>query len=198
MIRTIIQKQYWNILQLFYTNHNSPLHLRDISRKINLRESATSRHLQALEKTNILKSYQEANLKKYSLKKQVIPEIFSSFDVEKLEALPLLRKNALKEYLKALKNKPVLMIVFGSTAKGNYKEDSDLDIIEIFTTKTNTKDAKKHAEALTGISIQSFQITEANFYKELKMKEDKVIQSGINTGFPVFNNQYFYELIYNE
>ncbi|MEK6937606.1 MAG: nucleotidyltransferase domain-containing protein [Nanoarchaeota archaeon] len=198
MIRTIIQKQYWRILQLFYTNHNSLLHLRDISRKINLRESATSRHLQALEKTNILKSHKEANLKRYCIKKQALPEIFTLFDVEKLEALPLLRKNAIKEYLKALKNKPILMIVFGSTAKGNYKEDSDIDIIEIFTTKTNTKDAKNHAESLTGISIQTFQIIEANFYKELKMKEDMVIQSGINTGFPVFNNKYFYELMYNE
>ena len=198
MIRTIIQKQYWRILQLFYTNHNSLLHLRDISRKINLRESATSRHLQALEKTNILKSHKEANLKRYCIKKQAIPEIFTLFDVEKIEALPLLRKNAIKEYLKALKNKPILMIVFGSTAKGNYKEDSDIDIIEIFTTKTNTKDAKNHAESLTGISIQTFQIIEANFYKELKMKEDMVIQSGINTGFPVFNNKYFYELMYNE
>ena len=198
MVRTLIHKQYWDILQLFYTNHNSPLHLRDISRKIDLRESATSRHLHALEKTNVLKSYKEANLKKYLLKKQAIPEIFSLFDNEKLEALPLLRKNAIKEYLKALKNKPVLMIVFGSTAKGNYKDDSDIDIIEIFTTKTNTKDAKNHAESLTGMSIQTFQMTEENFYKELKMKEDMVLQSGINTGFPVFNNQYFYELMYNE
>ncbi len=198
MIRTIIHGQYWDILQLFYRNHNFPLHLRDISRKINLKESATSRHLQALEKKNILKSYKEANLKKYCIKKQVIPEIFTLFDNDKLGALPLLRKNAIKEYLKALISKPLLMIVFGSTAKGNYKDDSDIDIIEIFTTKTNTKDAKKHAEALTGMSIQTFQITEADFYKELKMKEDMVIQSGINTGFSVFNNKYFYELIYNE
>lgn len=198
MIRTIIHKQYWNILQLFYVNHNSPLHLRDISRKIHLKESATSRHLQALEKTNVLKSQREANLKKYSLKKPVIPKIFPFFDEEKLEALPLLRKNAIKEYLKALKNKPVLMIIFGSTAKGNYREDSDIDIIEVFPIKTNTKQAKAHAEALTGISIQLFQIIEADFYKELKIKEDKVVQSGVNTGFPVFNTKYFYELIYNE
>ncbi|MBI2112609.1 helix-turn-helix transcriptional regulator [Candidatus Woesearchaeota archaeon] len=198
MIRTIVHKQYWSILHLFYANHNSPLHLRDISRKIHLRESATSRHLQALEKTNILKSHKEANLKRYNIKKQAISKIFSLFDVEKLETLPLLRKNAIKEYLKALKNKPVLMIVFGSTAKGNYKDDSDIDIIEIFTAKTNTKDAKNHAESLTGMSIQPFQMTEANFYKELKMKEDMVIQSGINTGFPVFNSEYFYELMYDE
>ena len=198
MIRTIVYKQYWNILKLFYTNHNSPLHLRGISRMINLKESATSRHLQALEKTNILKSQKEANLKKYHIKTQVIPEIFSFFDEERLEALPLLRKNAIKEYLKVLENKPILMIIFGSTAKGNYTDDSDIDIIEVFPTKTNTAQAKTHAEALTGISIQSFQIKEANFYKELKIKEDQVMQSGISTGFPVFNNKYFYELRYHE
>ncbi|MBI2665778.1 nucleotidyltransferase domain-containing protein [Candidatus Woesearchaeota archaeon] len=197
MIRTIISKQYWNIFQLFYANHNNPLHLRDISRKIKLKESATSRHLHALENNNILKSQKDANLRKYCLKKQAIPEIFSLFDDEKLGHLPLLRKNAIKEYLAALKNKPILMVIFGSTAKGNYTDNSDVDILEIFSNKTETTKAKSHAGSLTGLKIQSFQITEADFYKELKMKEDMVIQSALNTGFPVFNNKFFYELIYN-
>ena len=194
MIRTIIQKQYWRILQLFYTNHNSLLHLRDISRKINLRESATSRHLQALEKTNILKSHKEANLKRYNIKKQALPEIFSLFDVEKQEALPLLRKNAINFYISHLKEKPIFIILFGSTAKGTFTDNSDIDIITIFNQKTNTKEAIKYAEAQTGIKISEFQLTYQQFIPELKLKQDNVIQAGIETGYPIFNQKYFHEV----
>ncbi len=194
MIRTIIQKQYWSILQLFYANHNSPLHLRDISRKIHLRESATSRHLHVLETTNILKSHKEANLKKYTLKKQAIAEIFSLFDNEKLEALPLLRKNAINFYINTLKEKPIFILLFGSTAKGTFRDDSDIDVITIFNQKTDTKEAIKYAEAQTGIKISEFQLTYNQFMTELKLEQDHVIQAGIETGYPIYNQIYFYEV----
>ncbi len=193
-IRTIIHTQYWSILQLFYTNHNSPLHLRDICRKINLRESATSRHLQALERVNILKSHKDANLKKYSIKKQAIPELFSLFDRDKLEALPLLRKNAIAFYIDALKEKPIFIILFGSTAKRTFRDDSDIDLITVFNKKKNTGDAIKYAEAQTGIRVNEFQLTYTEFVQELKLKQDNVIQAGIETGYPVYNQLYFEEI----
>jgi len=194
MIRTIIYAQYWKILQLFYSNHNISLHLRDISRKIGLKESATSRHLHALEKNNILKSYREANLRKYSLKREVISEIFTLFDQEKLEALPLLRKNALKFYVDRLKEKPIFIILFGSTAKGTFRENSDVDIIAVFNTKTNTKEARKYAEAQTSIRMSEFQVTYNQFIQELKLKQDQVIQAGLETGYPIYNQRFFYEV----
>ncbi|MBS3123330.1 nucleotidyltransferase domain-containing protein [Candidatus Woesearchaeota archaeon] len=197
-MKTIFKESIYSILSLFYNSRNKPYHLRDIARNVNLNESTVSARLTELEKEDILKSEKDGNLKKFKVKIKAIPKIFPLFDDEKLEHLPLLRKNAIKEYLNTSKTKPLLMIIFGSTAKGNYKDDSDIDILEVFSQKTNTKEAKSHAQALTGIKIQTFQITEENFYKELKIKEDRVIQSALNTGFPVFNNKYFYELIYYE
>ena len=194
MIRTITRPQYWSILKLFYGNHNTPLHLRDISRKINLRESATSRHLNALEKTNILKSQKEANLKKYNLKNQAIPEIFSLFDIERLEALPLLRINTIRFYINTLKEKPIFVILFGSTAKGHFRDDSDIDVISIFNKKTDTTEAIKYAEAQTGMKLSEFQLSYPQFIKELKLKQDNVIQAGIETGYPIYNQIYFYEV----
>jgi len=147
-----------------------------------------------LEKTNILKSYKEANLKKYSIKKQAIPEIFSLFDTEKLEALPLLRKNAIKFYITTLKEKPIFILLFGSTAKGTFRDDSDIDVITIFNKKTDTTEAIKYAEAQSGIKISEFQLTYKQFILELKLKQDNVIQAGIETGYPIFNPMYFYEV----
>ena len=119
------------------------------------------------------------------------------FDLEKLNALPNIRKNAIKYFLDYLKEKPLIAFVFGSTAKGTFKEDSDIDIFIITNSKINTEEAEKHAEALTGIRISTFQMRLEPFLKEIKLKEDPVIQSAIASGYPVLNNLYYYEILYN-
>jgi predicted nucleotidyltransferase len=193
-MKTIFKESIYSILRLFYENKNDALHLRDIARKAKLNESTVTTRLNQLEEANILSSKKDGNLKKFIVKNQALKIMFPLFDHEKLERLHLLRKNAVREYLDALVSKPLLAVVFGSTAKGSYKEDSDLDILAVFQKKTDTKKAKKHAQSLTGIRIQEFKLLEDEFYKELKYKQDHVVQSALNTGFPVFNYSYFYEV----
>lgn len=197
-MKTIIKTGAWKILKLFYENRNAPLHLREIARKSNLNESSISRHLNKLTNEGILKAIKEANLKKFYVNKKQLPGIFPLFDYEKLESLPLLRRDAIKTYINKLKHKPLLIIIFGSTAKGTYKDNSDIDVLIITSSKGTDKEAAKYAESQTGLRIQTFEMTENNFKKELKTKEDKVIQAALETGFPVFNAKYYYDLIYNE
>ena len=195
-MQTLIKTGIWKILKLFYSNRNKPVHLREIARLSGMNESTASLHLRNLVKDGILKHMSEGNLKKFSVSKTVIPEIFPLFDHERLEKLPLLKKNAIKLYIKSLENKPVLLIVFGSTAKGSFKENSDLDLFEVSSIK-NTK-AEKFAEAQTGVHLQVFRLSENDFINEIITKKDKVLQSAINSGFPAFNQKYFYEVIFNE
>ncbi len=197
-MQTILKPAMYKILKLFYQNKNQQLHLREIARRTNLNESAITRHLNNLSNEKILKTEKEANLKKFSIRNKQIPKIFLFFDNEKLDHLPLLRRNAIKEYINHLEKKPVLMITFGSTAKGTFKDDSDLDILEVYNNKQDNKKAEKEAEKLTGIKIQVKQLTEKHFYKELIEKKDQVIQSALNTGFPIFNKEYYYGVIYHE
>ncbi len=196
-MKTILKPAVYKILNLFYKNKNTPLHLRDISRKTGMNESSIFRQLNILVKSGILKSHLEANLKKFKLNTLILPDIFPLFDQERIQNLPLLRKNALKYYLEQLPVKPLLAIVFGSTAKGTFRDDSDLDLLII--TNSNQKDieAKKYVSALTNMRIQSFTLTEKRFKQELLTKQDKVVQSALETGFPIFNAKYFYEVIYH-
>ena len=46
-----------------------------------------------------------------------------------------------------------------------------------------------YVEAQTGIKLQIFRIRETQFYKELKLKNDRVVQAALETGFPVFNGK---------
>ncbi|MBI3036058.1 nucleotidyltransferase domain-containing protein [Candidatus Woesearchaeota archaeon] len=196
-MQTIIKPGIWKILKIFYNNRNKPVHLREIARLSSMNESTVSLHLKNLVKDGILKFISEGNLKKFYVSKSSIPEIFPLFDQERLEKLPLLRKNAIKMYIKSLENKPLLLIIFGSTAKGSFKEDSDLDLFEIFSIKKDVK-AEKLVEAQTGVHIQVFRLSEKDFLNEIITKNDKVLQSAINSGFPAFNQKYFYEVIFNE
>lgn len=172
------------------------MHLREISRNIHLREGALTRHLNKLIKNNILTFEHEGNLKKFNLIN--VSKIFPIYDFNRYEKLPFIRKNTIKLYLDALAEKPIFMILFGSTAKGNYKDDSDIDLITIFNKKTDTKKAIKYAEAQTSIKISEFQLTYGEFTKELKLKQDNIIQAGIETGYPIYNQIFYYEVIKNE
>ncbi len=196
-MQTIIKQGIWKILKIFYSNRNKPIHLRKIARLSGMNESTISSHLKNLVKGGIMKHISEGNLKKFYVDQSYIPKIFPLFDQEKLENLPLLRKNAIKLYLRSLENTPLFIIVFGSTAKGTFKEDSDLDLIEIYSIKGNIK-AENLVEAQTGIHLQIFRMNEKEFLNEIITKKDKVLQSALNTGFPVFNQKYFYEVVYHE
>jgi len=194
-MKGLLKNSFWRVLELFYENKNTPVHLREISRKIKLNESTTFVHLNNLVKIGILRTNKDGNLKKFYVKKAQIPYLFPMFDHEKLESLPLLRRDAIKLYLQKLESKPLLLVVFGSTAKGIFRKDSDIDLLEI-RVKEDKKTPEKYVEAQTGIKLQVFKISERDFYMELKLKKDNVIQSALETGFPVFNLEYFYEIIY--
>ena len=195
-MQTIIKPGIWKILNIFYNNKDKPVHLREIARLSHMNESTASMHLNSLVKNRILRAEADGNLKKFYISKNYIPMVFPLFDYERLENLPLLRKNAIKLYIKSLESKPLLTVVFGSTAKGNFKNESDLDILEVSNSKDNK--AKKIAEAQTGIHMQVFRMGEKQFMEELISKKDNVAQSALNTGFPVFNQKYYYDVIYHE
>ncbi|MBU1129440.1 MAG: nucleotidyltransferase domain-containing protein [Nanoarchaeota archaeon] len=196
-METIIKKPIYNILELFYENKNQPLHLRDIARKVNLNESSVSRHLNFLVKKEILKQKLDGNLKKFCLSINQISNIFLIYDNKKINSLPLLRKKAIEMYLEKLSLKPIFVVLFGSTAKGTFRNNSDLDFLEVYNSKPKNNEAPKYVESQTGIKINSFQLTEKQFKEELRTEKDKTISSAINTGFPVFNQKHYWSLIYN-
>lgn len=195
---TILRPGIETIMRVFYENKDSKIHLRELARKTNLYGQSIVRYTKALEK-DILQSEKDGNQKKYSTRKnKKVYAIYTIFDINKLEKLPEIRKNAIQTYLKNLPEQPVHAILFGSTAKENYTKDSDIDIFIITNKKIDTTEAEKETDNQTAIKISSFQITHKDFIKELKLKEDKVMQSAITTGYPIINHIRYYEELNNE
>ena len=88
--------------------------------------------------------------------------------------------NAIKIYLDNLSERPVFAVFFRSTAKGTYKEDSDIDILIITNNKISTEKAQKETDALTAMKISTFQIIYKDFLIDLKMKEDTLNKTEIH------------------
>jgi predicted nucleotidyltransferase len=196
---TLIKNGMYQLLYIFYTNQGKRIHLRELSRMTEMYGQSISRYLQELEKKHILKSEKEGNLKQYFLMHNQETYIFlAMFDIEKYNKLPLLRKQAISTYLHSLPYPPVFAVLFGSTAKETYKENSDIDILIITPTKIDAHKAEKEVDALHAVKISTFQMTFQNFIKELKLKEDPVVQSAINTGYPLVNHVSYYEVLHNE
>ena len=194
----MIQTGHSKILRLFYENKRANLHLRDIARKTKLYPNSTTRFLNQLEKEGILTSQKDGNLKKYRIKKsERLNNIFNSFDIERLNKLPLARRRAVTYFLDKLQEKPIIVLLFGSTAKETFRKDSDIDLLLIVNKKIDAEKSKDFVDAQIGIKINCFQITYEEFKKEIKLKEDKVIQSALNTGYPIFNQMLFYEVYLN-
>lgn len=193
-METIFKAGYKKIMKVFYENKNSKIHLREIARRTKMNENSVSRFLNQLEKQEILKSKKEANLKKYFIvKNKKTFSLFILFDVYRLESLPKIRQRAINYFLKELDVLPIIVILFGSSAKMNYKNDSDIDLLLIVNEKIKVSKSEKNSEAQTGLKISAIQISYKDFKKELKNKEDEVIQSAINSGYPLTNHIMYYE-----
>ena len=196
---TILKPGYLKIMQLYYHDKTMKLHLREIARRTKLHEPSTYRFLNSLEEEKILLSVKEGNLKKYFVRHNIRAHyIFQAFDLDRFERLPSIRSKAIKTYLDNLNHKPVFAVLFGSTAKGTYNKESDIDLLIIMNDNISLVNAQKEANALTGIKISTFQMTYNDFMVELKMKEDKMVQSALNTGYPLLNHIEYYEALYNE
>ncbi len=194
----MIQTGHSKILRLFYLHKKSSFHLRDLARRTKLYPNSVTRFLNQLEKEGILTSQKDGNLKKYRIKKsEKLSNIFASFDIERLNKLPLSRRRAINYFLDKLNEKPLVVLLFGSTAKETFRKGSDIDLLLIVNKKIDIEKAKDYVDAQIGIKINCFQITYEEFKKEIKLKEDKVIQSALNTGYPIFNQLLFYKVYLN-
>ena len=192
-MKTIMKPGIYKILKIFYQNRNQPLPLRALARETGLNESSISRHINSLLKGKVLKSEEDGNRKQFCVNPAFVPQLFPLYDYERLNKLPLLRRNAIYEYLRRSHPKPLLAIVFGSTAKSTFREDSDLDILQIHPLSTDLHNRAKEVEAQTAISLQVLSLTSTQLEEAFRSK-DPVVLAAFKTAFPIFNHAYFYEI----
>jgi len=191
------------LLRYFYEYRKG--HVRQIKKAVKLSEHTLLKYLNSLEKRKMLNSRSEGNLKIYEvrLESALVKVFFSYFDLEKLELLEYKRGKAVKMFVEEVKNLkiPYFVLLFGSTAKGNYTAKSDIDIIVVFDLLGKDLNVKidvikKNILAEIGLKANYIVMKLGEFLKEKENKQNYALQDAITSGYPVFGNQLYYEVIF--
>ncbi len=192
-METIFRKGIYEILKVFYENSNSTIHLREISRRTGLNINSVSRFLNSLVVSKVLISEKKGNSRNFFISQKFKKTIFPIFDFERFEKISFVRRKSVQDYISLIETKPFCLILFGSTAKGNSTSDSDMDIVEITNSKEKTNRILKKIESERGVRLHVIRTSFKDFKK--MNNDDLVIKSAMETGFPIFGKDFFYEVI---
>ena len=92
---------------------------------------------------------------------------------ENFLALPQKISNAITEFLNELKEKPLIALIFGSYAKGNFTKESDIDLLLVFQ-EIKQKDIENTAKMIstrTNTKISPVYVNYGEFEKNFLNKE---------------------------
>ena len=192
-----------DLLRYFYEYRKG--HVRQVKKAVRLSEHTLLKYLGCWKERRMLISRSEGNLKIYEvrLESALVKVFFSYFDLDKLELLEYKRGKAVKMFVEEVKNFkiPYFVLLFGSTVKENYTAKSDIDIIvvfDVFGKDLNVKIdvIKKNILAEIGLNVNYIVMKLDEFLKEKENKQNYALQDAITSGYPVFGNQLYYEVIF--
>jgi predicted nucleotidyltransferase len=167
------------ILALYRNNYKASMHLREIARETNVDVKAIQLQLQKLEKTNITTSTMKGKNKEYSLNLNNYTTKYYMTLAETFTTINYLSKNyEIKKLITETENQlGNSTILFGSYAREETTEESDIDLLIITDTKPDTN-AIKEAGKLINREINVKFTTEEQFQNGL-MNNDPLIREVI-------------------
>ena len=177
------------ILEQIYLNLG--IHKRELSKRLKLGMPSIDYALPKIE--NLLKKQKAGNQIKYFLdySKDELSPALSIVEYVRLERLPTKVRLAVRDFLKELKHKPVLALIFGAYAHDSYTKESDIDILLVFQKIDVAKQIENSAKKISMktntqlnpvyLDYNSFKESFHNPTKEFfkKLKKDKLILVGV-------------------
>ncbi len=167
------------------------IHKRELSKQLKVGMPSIDYALKKIER--LLEKQKSGNQIKYFLdySKKGLTPMLHEVEYSRFDKLPAKIKLSIKEFLKELKEKPIIAVIFGSYAKGDYTKNSDIDILLVFQKLENEKQIENTAKRIsmrtnTKISPvyldyksfrESFHNSTKKFFRNLK--ENKTILVGI-------------------
>ncbi len=177
------------------------IHKRELSKQLKLGMPSIDYGLKKISK--LIKQKKSGNQINYFLdysKEELAPSL-NTVEHSRFERLPAKVKLAINDFLKELDAKPVVVIIFGSYASGNYTKNSDIDLLLVFQKIEDSKKIENVAKKISMktntqlnpvyLSYQEFKESFHNSTKEFfkKLKKDKIILIGI---------EWWRQLVYEE
>src|SRR3989339_249327 len=118
-----------DVLSQIYAHEG--VHIRELSRRLKLSIPAVKNQVDKLLKEGLItKKYEGRNLKLYiNRKNRSLTPYLYQIEEMRLKKLPKSIGDAVFDLISSLENKPLMVIIFGSYAKGTFTKSSDLDVM---------------------------------------------------------------------
>jgi len=178
-----------DVLSQIYAHEG--VHIRELSRRLKLSIPAVKNQVDKLLKEGLItKKYEGRNLKLYiNRKNRSLTPYLYQIEEMRLKKLPKSIGEAVFDLISSLENKPLMVIIFGSYAKGTFTKSSDLDVMLVFNKPDEETEKKaKLVGSRHGISLEPVYLSWGSFRKKFfdekdafmkELKENKIIVTGI-------------------
>ena len=183
------------IYKAYFESTKNRLYFNEIKELSQLSDSSLTNTLNKLTKSNVLTQEKTKSNTFYKINnKKIFALKFSEIAVQIFNNLNNGVKVPLRNFLKNIPKEIYTIVLFGSASRKEEQKGSDIDLLIIVNKKINLTNNKKEAEITSKYPISIFQATIEQF---LKNKDDVIIQAR-KTGFPIYKEQNFYEVILDE
>lgn len=182
------------IFKAFFEINEEKLYYNQIKEQTKLSHSSLQNVLDKLTKNKILSLEKTKSNTFYRIKdKKIFALKFSEIAIQKYQNLNRDIRVPLNNFLKNLPEEIYTIIFFGSASRGEETKDSDIDLLVVSNKKQDLSKNKKEAEITSKYPFSLFQSTITQF----KKNKDHVIIQARKTGFPIYKEQNFYEVLLN-
>ena len=183
------------IYRAYFESKKSTLYFNEIKELSKLSDSSLANTLNKFTRNSTLTQEKTKSNTFYKIKdKKLFALKFSEIAIHKFNELNIGVKTPLKNFLKNIPKEIYTIVLFGSASKKEEQKGSDIDLLIIANKKHYLTNNKKEAEITSKHPISLFQATIEQF---MQNKDDVIIQAR-KTGFPIYKEQNFYEVILDE
>jgi len=180
------------IYKTYFESKKNSLYFNEIKELSKLSDSSLTNTLNKLVKEDTLGQEKTKSNTFYKIKnKKLFALKFSEIAIQKFDDLNIGIKVPLKNLLKNIPKEIYTIVLFGSASRKEEQKKSDIDLLVITNKKINLTNNKKEAEITSKYRISIFQATIAQF---MQNKDDVIVQAR-KTGFPIYKEQNFYEVV---
>jgi len=180
------------VYKAFFDLKEPKLYYNQIKEHTNLSHSSLQNALEKIKKADIVSEEKTKSNTYYKIKdKKLFALKFSEIAIQKFNNLNPNIKIPLRNFLKNISEEIHTIVLFGSASRKEETKESDIDLLVVSSKKTDLTQNKKEAEITSKYPISVFNATISQF----KENKDDIIIQARKTGFPIYKEQNFYEVI---
>ena len=178
--------------------HKKGVHMREIARLVKTSYNNAVRNIKILEKENAVIKEKDGNLIKIKLKNHPLTIAYLTLaHTEHFLNLPKKISSSIKDFLNEMEKKPIIALIFGSCAKGEYTHESDIDILLVFQkidNQTAIEHTAKRVSMRTNTQLSPVYVDYVSFEKNFLNKSHEFSNEIRQNVILLRGIEYYYEL----